>query len=266
MVENPDFARITAATLVAGVGDMHSPQHRDLRPSQAPRTAMILAAGRGRRMRQLTSKTPKPLLCVAGEPLIFRQIRRLVRAGIERIVINSCWQAEQLEQSVGNGSRWQIEILWSREQTALETGGGVLQALPLLGTEPFLLVNGDVFFEIDTSLLALDGNDLAHLVLVDNPPHHMEGDFLLHGDRVIDRKNATDTLTFAGISIIAPALFNGAEPGVFTLASLLRRAMARQRVGGQHYSGYWMDVGTPERLAALQTRLQLQLATTNEQD
>ncbi|SFU83479.1 N-acetylmuramate alpha-1-phosphate uridylyltransferase MurU [Halomonas korlensis] len=219
--------------------------------------AMILAAGLGTRMRPLTDRCPKPLLPVADKPLIVHHLERLAEAGIKEVVINVSYRAEQVVAALGEGSDFGLTIAWSHEAAPLETGGGILNALPLLGEAPFLLVNGDIW--CDMALSALDGpsglgDDLAHLVLVDNPPHHPAGDFRLDGEgRVHD--SGAPRLTFAGLSVIDPALVANQAPGAFALAPLLRHAMAAGRVAGRHYRGDWVDVGTPERLAALDRHL-----------
>jgi N-acetyl-alpha-D-muramate 1-phosphate uridylyltransferase len=219
--------------------------------------AMILAAGLGTRMRPLTDRCPKPLLPVAGRPLIVHHLERLRQAGITELVINVSYRAEQIMAALGDGSAFGVCIEWSREITPLETGGGIRQALPLLGPGPFLLVNGDIWCELDPARLPPLGDDLAHLVLVDNPDHHPGGDFhLTLGGRVQQR--GEPRLTFAGMSLIAPALVANASPGAFPLAPLLRDAMAAGRVGGTHHRGAWVDVGTPERLAALDRCLRVE--------
>lgn len=219
--------------------------------------AMILAAGLGTRMRPLTDHCPKPLLPVAGKPLIVHHLERLAAAGITEVVINVSYRAEQIVAALGDGRDVGLAIAWSHETAPLETGGGILNALPLLGEAPFLLVNGDIWCDMALGALAGPddlGDDLAHLVLVDNPPHHPAGDFRLDaGGRVHD--TGEPRLTFAGLSVIDPALVAEQTPGAFALAPLLRRAMDAGRVGGHHHRGAWVDVGTPERLAALDRRL-----------
>ncbi|WP_174873546.1 N-acetylmuramate alpha-1-phosphate uridylyltransferase MurU [Vogesella oryzae] len=219
--------------------------------------AMILAAGRGERMRPLTDHTPKPLLDVGGQPLIVWHIRRLAAAGFRDIVINHAWLGEQIEAALGDGSRYGVRLAYSREGTALETAGGIATALPLLGAAPFLVVNGDVLTDVDfaalrPTLAALDGErHLAHLLLVANPPHHPGGDFGLLTDGRLSA-NAADGigLTFSGIGLYHPALF-AATPAhqPAKLAPLLRVAMARGQVSGARHDGLWLDVGTVERLA-----------------
>lgn len=218
--------------------------------------AMILAAGRGNRMRPLTDTTPKPLLQVAGKPLIQYQIERLVSAGFRDLVINHAHLGAQIEQALGNGGRFGAHIRYSREGEgqALETGGGIFQALPLLGPEPFLVTNGDIFSDIDFNAVPLAPGDLATLVLVDNPPQHPMGDFVL-GDQGRVLSAGERRLTFAGVGLYDPALFAACQPGAFALAPLLRQAIRQGRVGGYHHTGQWMDIGTPERLARLEQLL-----------
>ena len=221
--------------------------------------AMILAAGRGNRMRPLTDRVPKPLLEAGGRPLIHYHLERLAAAGIHDIVINHAHLGEQIEAALGDGHHLGVHIRYSPEQTALETGGGIFKALPLLGPDPFLVINGDIWSDIDLVGLHLSGNDLAHLVLVDNPPHHPSGDFVLRDGRVqadgdqaeAGRIDASRRLTFSGVGVYSPGLFAGCRPGAFALAPLLRDAMAQGRVGGGHHRGHWLDIGTPERLSEL---------------
>lgn len=225
--------------------------------------AMILAAGRGERMRPLTDRVPKPLLPVAGRPLIVHAIERLARAGVRDLVINLGYRGEQISDRLGDGARWGVRIAYSDEGdpplgTLLDTGGGVFRALELLGDEPFLLVNADVYAEFDFTALAelaqrLPDRELAHLVLVPNPPHRPDGDFTLHGDRVLNEGESR--LTFSGLSILRPELFCQCEDGRFPLAPLLRHAAACGQLGGERFDGCWSDVGTPERLAQLEASL-----------
>ncbi len=216
---------------------------------------MILAAGRGERMRPLTDTTPKPLLAVDGRPLIEWHLQALSEAGFRDVVINHAWLGAQIEQRLGNGERFGLRIRYSPEPAgALETAGGIVNALPLLGDGPFAVINGDIWTDYPLAQLPRSlGEDLAHLVLVDNPPHHPQGDFALQGGRVV--ADAEPRLTFSGIGVYAPQLFAGLEPGVRPLAPLLRAAMAERRVGGEHYRGRWFDIGTPERLAELDRQL-----------
>jgi len=218
--------------------------------------AMLLAAGRGERMRPLTDARPKPLLEVAGRPLIEWHLERLAAAGFSEVVINLSWLGEQIPAALGQGERWGLSIAYSREPwPALETGGGIFQALPLLGPEPFLLVNGDVYTDVDFRSLSLQPGDLAQLLLVPNPAHHAKGDFCLDGGRITD--NGSSTLTYSGISVLSPGLFAGCTSGKFPLAPLLFAARNAGRLGGQRHDGYWVDVGTVERLAELDAHLRL---------
>jgi len=214
---------------------------------------MILAAGRGERMRPLTDHLPKPLLPVAGKPLIVWQIERLARAGICDLVINHAHLGEKIEQALGDGSRWQLRIRYSAEGQALETGGGIFRVLSLLGEQPFLVVNGDVWSDFNPSRLALAEDDYAHLVLVDNPDHHPHGDFRLAAGRLY--ADGEPRLTFSGIGAYRAELFADSAPGTFPLAPLLRTAMRAGRVSGMHHQGQWVDIGTPQRLAEVEQNL-----------
>lgn len=216
--------------------------------------AMILAAGRGERMRPLTDHTPKPLLQAAGKALIEYQIEALVGAGITELVINHAHLGRQLEQALGDGRRYGAQIVYSAEGEgqALETGGGIYKALPLLGTEAFVVVNGDIYCDYDFSRLQIP-EGLAHLILVDNPGHNPAGDFALNEGQV--HSEGSDKLTFSGIGVYRPALFSDCQPGAFALAPILRAAMLRGEVSGEHHRGLWMDIGTPERLQQLDRML-----------
>ncbi len=214
-----------------------------------PTVAMILAAGRGERMRPLTDHTPKPLLMVHDKPLIVWHIERLKKAGITQLVINHAHLGEQIEHALGDGSAFGVNIAYSPEDTALETGGGIARALSLLGEQPFLVVNGDVWTDIDYAALALDEDDLAHLVLVSNPSHNLKGDFALSNGRVT--VEGADKLTFSGIGLYQPQMFASQSEERFPLAPLLRSSMSQNKVGGHHHQGIWTDVGTPERLAEI---------------
>lgn len=218
--------------------------------------AMILAAGRGERMRPLTDETPKPLLRAGGKPLIVWHIEALVRAGIRDIVINHAHLGSLIEAALGDGARFGARIAWSPEGEALETAGGIANALPLLGNEPFIVINGDIACDYDMTRLAPLAGALrthglqAHLVLVPNPPHHPRGDFALRDGEVSDE--GEPKLTFSGIGLYDPGLFAGIGRGAKAkLAPLLRVAMAKGAVSGELHAGRWMDVGTPERLAEL---------------
>ena len=218
--------------------------------------AMILAAGRGMRMRPLTDRTPKPMLTLAGRPLIDHQLTALAHAGVDTVVVNVAWLGAQLIRYLGDGARWGLKIRISDEGAhALETGGGIQRALPLLGNEPFWVINGDVWSEYPLRGLPGEPDGLAHLVLVDNPPHHPEGDFSLIGRQVVEPPRGR-RLTFAGIGCYRRELFDRARPGAFPLAPLLRQAAADGRLSAEHYQGRWCDIGTPERLAALDAELQ----------
>lgn len=222
--------------------------------------AMILAAGRGERMRPATDRVPKPLLPVAGKPLIGWLLERLVQNGFTEIVVNVSHLGAMIENTLGNGEEFGAHIAYSREAQALETAGGIAAALPLLGETPFLVVNGDLYTDFRFALLreragALSATTLvAHLVLVPNPSHHPHGDFSLDGG-FISLRSAT-RLTFSGIGIYHPQLFGGIARGArHQLASLLREPMGARKVSGERYDGLWLDVGTPERLAELERRL-----------
>ncbi|MCL5060031.1 MAG: nucleotidyltransferase family protein [Candidatus Thermoplasmatota archaeon] len=242
---------------------------------------MILAAGRGERMRPLTDRTPKPLLVVGGKPLIVWHIERLRAAGFTHIVINHAHLGQQIEAALGSGAELGVSIEYSREASALETAGGIATALPLIDAEVFPVVNGDIYSEFDFSRLAepmarlAAGQDQAHLVLIDNPPHHPKGDFVLDGSRVtnadipltpyvLGTAGAKDgipcghpsRLTFSGIGVYHRAMFAHTPPGEKApLAPLLRLAIDAGRASGEHFGGRWVDVGTPERLQQLDESL-----------
>ena len=252
--------------------------------------AMILAAGRGERMRPLTDHTPKPLLEVGGKPLIVWHIEKLVQAGITELVINHAHLGAQIEAALGDGSRYGAQIQYSRETSALETAGGIANALTMLGNQPFAVINSDIYCDYDfarlperAALLQANG-DAAHLVLVDNPAHHPQGDFCLDGNRIISFKAqnsipdpqssilhsetgalaplfrgnalAASLLTFSGIGLYHPGLFSHIPSGsVAPLAPLLREQIALGRVSGEYHTGLWVDVGTPQRLQELDMQL-----------
>ena len=218
--------------------------------------AMILAAGRGERMRPLTDTTPKPLLKVGGHSLIEYHLWQLAKLAVTEVVINIAWLGEQIERTLGKGQTYGLNIKYIHEgQQALETGGGIYNALPQLGDDVFMVINADIWTDYDLHQLPVSLSGLAHLVLVDNPAHHPEGDFGINTSgyavAVAERK-----LTFSGIGLYSPELFKACRPGVFPLAPLLRDAMTRQQVTAEHYRGYWSDVGTVERLQQLETYLQ----------
>lgn len=221
--------------------------------------AMILAAGRGERMRPLTDRLPKSLLEAGGKPLIVRHIEKLAAAGFARVIINHAHLGTRIEAALGDGRRYGVEVAYSPEGTALDTAGGIAYALPLLGSAPFAVVNADVFSDYDYAQLARavarlgQRGKLAHLVLVDNPDHHPQGDFALQGGRVA-LEGAQ--LTFSGIAAYRNEMFAGVAHGTNAkLAPLLRESIAAHRVSGEHHRGCWRDIGTPERLAELERKL-----------
>lgn len=231
--------------------------------------ALIFAAGLGERMRPLTDHTPKPLLHAGGKPLIVWHLERLAALGVEDVVINTSWLAEQFPATLGDGSAFGLRLHYSFEgDTPLETAGGMLHALPLLGDAPFLAVNGDIWTDFDFANLPGEPEGAGHLVLVDNPEHNPRGDFILDAGGTLHDHGDAQRLTFAGIGVYRPGLLhdwrgvigdtNGAAatPPRFALAPLLRSAMADRRMTGQHHRGSWTDVGTPERLDALNAQLQ----------
>ena len=217
--------------------------------------AMILAAGLGNRMRPLTLHTPKPLLGVGGKPLIVWHIEKLQKVGVTEIVINTAWLGEKLANALGDGSQFGVKILWSHEGEGLETAGGIINALPLLGDEPFILVNGDVWTTMDfASLLDVQlGEQQAHLVLVENPPQHLKGDFILSNGLAytFEQEQLGEALTYSGIAVLHPRMFAGLENGKRPLAPLLKQAMQQQQVSAEKMQAVWVDVGTPERLQQL---------------
>ena len=224
--------------------------------------AMILAAGRGERMRPLTDTCPKPLLQAGGKSLIAWHLERLTHTGFRDIVINHAHLGAQIEAKLADGSAWNVMIRYSPEPAgALETAGGIAHALPLLGSDSFLVINGDIFCDWMPTAVQLAERDLAHLILVPNPTHHPEGDFTLDGSRVGGGETAAGArFTFSGIGIYRPELFADVAGGaVAKLAPLLRDAMAQGRVSGELYSGRWTDVGTPQRLAELDASLRAAL-------
>lgn len=241
--------------------------------------ALILAAGKGERMRPLTDHTPKPLLRAGGASLIEHRIQALARAGLHDLVINHAAHGALIETALGDGRRYGVRIRYAAEgMEPLETGGGIFNALPLLGKQPFVVVNADIWSDYPLQRLPRAPEGLAHLVLVDNPAHHQAGDFILKGGRVYDvppspsgrgargegltspsrgneargaKPQGEGKLTYSGIGVYRPELFTDCRPGRFSLAPLLRKAMAADQVTGEYYSGAWFDIGTPERLSAL---------------
>ena len=212
---------------------------------------MVLAAGRGERMRPLTDSVPKPLLEIRGKPLIVYHLEKLSRLGVRDVVINLAWLGDRIRATLGDGARWNLHIQYSDEGAeALETGGGIFKALPLLGAAPFLVVNADVFSDFDFAMLHIEPDALAHLLLVPNPPQHRNGDFALNEGRI--QQQGSSRWTYSGFGLFRPELFQGCRPGKFALLPLFQKAMREQRLHGQSYAGLWNDVGTVERLAALQ--------------
>lgn len=214
---------------------------------------VVLAAGKGERLRPLTETTPKPLIEVRGKPLIVHHLERLRDAGFTQLHINTSWLAEKLQTALGDGSRYGVHIHYSYEgPEPLETGGGLFHMLPALGREPFLVVNGDVFtdFPFETLKHSLKPEFLAHLVMVPNPVHHPEGDFHLSPAGHL-RLGGEPKLTYSGIGVYRADLFKGCDAGKFPLLPLLKQAMAQEALSGVHYAGSWSDVGTPKSLAKL---------------
>lgn len=222
--------------------------------------AMILAAGLGKRMRPLTDTLPKPLLAVGGKPLLVYHLERLRERGVTTFVINTAYLGEKIETTLGDGSAYGVSIEYSREQEPLETGGGLLQALPLLGDEPFLVVNGDIWTDYPFEQLLsrrLAEDQLGHLVLVPNPRHHQQGDFALHDDLLLHNTELDQGFTFSGISLMRPQLIGNYSERrqTFPLREALAEGIAQNRLSGEVYDGAWWDIGTPERLRELDEQL-----------
>jgi MurNAc alpha-1-phosphate uridylyltransferase len=213
--------------------------------------AMILAAGRGQRMAHLTHETPKPLLCVKNRYLIEYSINALARIGIQEIIINVAHFKEKIKSALGNGERYGVVLHYSEEEEALETGGGILRALPLLGNEPFIVISCDIISDYPLQNLTNKTFSLAHIVLVDNPDFHPEGDFCLQGNTVL--YEGKSKLTFGNMGIYHPDLFEQCQPGKFRLGDLLKEGIAKQQVTGEYYKGIWHNIGTPEQLAELES-------------
>ena len=212
--------------------------------------AMILAAGRGERMRPLTDSVPKPLLRIGGQTLIERHVYALARAGITELVINHAWLGEQIEKALGDGDAYGVSIRYSAEtENSLETGGGIMKALPLLGAGPFIVVNADIWTDFAFASLPSSMDSLAHLVMVENPAQHADGDFSLSEGRL--SQSGPAMLTFSGIGVYQPEVFADCSPGAFPLAPVLRKLMDAGQVSGERYTGRWFDIGTPERLDAV---------------
>lgn len=227
-----------------------------------PIKAMILAAGRGNRLRPLTDKMPKPLVHLAGKPLIEYHLEKLAASGVQEVVINHAWLGHKIEETLGDGSRWGLKIQYSPEpEGGLETAGGIINALSLLGTDPFLVINGDVYCDYDfASLIQVaktmrfsESNRLAHLVLVPSPEHNAKGDFGLNQDHQVEQEG---TLTFAGLSVLHPKLFENMQVDFIRLAPILRQAMQKGLVSGELEEGMWSDIGTIERLQQTEQQLQ----------
>jgi MurNAc alpha-1-phosphate uridylyltransferase len=227
------------------------------------RHALIFAAGLGERMRPLTDRTPKPLLEVRGKPLVVWHLEKLAAVGVHYVVMNTSHLADQFPEALGDGSRWGLRIRYAYEgPVPLETGGGMLNALPLLGAEPFIAINGDIWTDADLAQLPAEPRGLAHLLLVDNPVHHPKGDFALDQQGVV-HNDGEARLTFSGIGVYRRELLDSwreilgdnvdanIKPPRFKIAPVLRSAIDRDAITGTHYRGAWTDVGTPERLASL---------------
>ncbi|MGE4349807.1 MAG: N-acetylmuramate alpha-1-phosphate uridylyltransferase MurU [Candidatus Berkiella sp.] len=218
--------------------------------------AMILAAGRGSRLRPLTDNCPKPLIKVIAKPLIVYHIENLAAVGITDIVINLSYLGEQIIDYIGNGEKWGVHVSYSEEEKLLEVGGGIFNALPLLGQKPFLVVNADIWTDYDFTTLPKEPGGLAHLVLVKNPAHHLNGDFSLRADGMIVADPMLPKYTYAGISVLRPELFYGCQPNsIFPLAPLLVKAMNAGALVGEYYAGIWNDIGTIDRLKNLEATL-----------
>lgn len=225
--------------------------------------AMLLAAGRGNRLRPWTDHAPKPLLTVAGKPLIIHHIENLVRAGITDIIINLAYLGEQIELALGNGSAFGAHIQYSKEEPVLETGGGVYHALPLLGPDPFIVMNADIFTDFPLVKLTTCNLPLAHIILVRNPEHNPNGDYYLDEngyifDQCDENKigyHALHKYTFSGIGIYRPELFQDCKPGIFRLPTLFKKAMEKRKITGENYQGLWCDVGTIDRWQQLKLLL-----------
>lgn len=219
--------------------------------------AMILAAGRGLRLRPLTDKIPKPLILVANKPLIVHQVLKLAKNGIKEIVINISYQAKQIIDTLGDGLKYDVKIEYSFEPTALETGGGICQALPILGPHPFVVLSADIWTDFPLERLithSLNSNILAHLILVDNPSFHPQGDFNLTSNGLLNLDDASNKSTFASLGIYHPALFQG-KSGAFPLSSLLYEYIAEKKITGEYYKGSWFNIGTPTELGRLEEHL-----------
>ncbi|MBT2118733.1 nucleotidyltransferase family protein [Dyella sp. LX-66] len=219
------------------------------------RHALIFAAGLGERMRPLTDRTPKPLLMAGGKPLIAWHLEKLAAVGVHYVVINTSHLADQFPEALGDGSRWGLRIRYAYEgPTPLETGGGMLNALPLLGPEPFIAVSADIYCDYDYAKLPLEPAGLAHLVMVPNPDWHAAGDFVLH-DGQLQEQGAGERLTFGNIGVYRPQFVHGHAPGRFKLLPLYQQAMRDHQLSGERYDGFWRNLGTPAQLAELDAHL-----------
>jgi MurNAc alpha-1-phosphate uridylyltransferase len=219
------------------------------------RHALIFAAGLGERMRPLTDRTPKPLLMAGGKPLIVWHLEKLAAVGVHYVVINTSHLADQFPEALGDGSRWGLRIRYAYEgPTPLETGGGMLNALPLLGPEPFIAVSADIYCDYDYAKLPLEPAGLAHLVMVPNPDWHAAGDFVLHEGQ-LQEQGAGERLTFGNIGVYRPQFVHGHAPGRFKLLPLYQQAMRDRQLGGERYDGFWRNLGTPAQLAELDAHL-----------
>lgn len=216
--------------------------------------AMILAAGRGERLRPLTDETPKSLVEVGGRSLLERHLDHVKAAGIDTVVINLGWLGDRLVERVGSGRRYGLEVIYSQEgDNILETGGGIFKALPTLGDGPFVVINADIFTDMPVPEVTLADDQLGHLVMVPSPEYRAGGDFDIEEGLI--RNSSEQSLTFSGVAIYRPQLFDGCKPGRFPLAPLLRAAAEDGRLSGSLYEGQWADIGTPERLEALRAAL-----------
>lgn len=217
--------------------------------------AMILAAGRGERLRPLTDETPKPLIKVVGRSLIEYHLINLANSGFKEIIINTAWLADKIHQQLGDGNRYGVSITYSDEGTALETAGGIINALPLLGKEPFMVINGDIWCDFDFATLPeLHNNTQAHLVLVNNPEHNPSGDFAIENDLIRNKGNIMNT--YSGIGIFSSEFFAQQKPGATPLAPIIRKKCDKDLVSGQLHEGSWTDVGTLERLQELEKQIE----------
>lgn len=217
-------------------------------------SAMILAAGRGERLRPITDGCPKPMVRVLDKPLMQFHLEKLIQAGFKRVVINYAWLGEQIESYFGDGQSFGVEIVYSPEAMALETGGGIAKALPLLGDEPFFVVNGDIYCEMPFERLPqLQEIDVGHLFLVPNPEHHPEGDYSLDGDRIMNKQE--QSFTFSGMGIYHPKMFQDAPSGAFPIPQIWRGWIEHQQISGEVIEDYWLDIGTIDRLEELKSRL-----------